>query len=64
MEGSNWNLIPNISVDIHVLLQAQWGGQGDQWRRQEDPAPHNHGDTNIHYRFVVTRTHAFHVPMG
>ena len=35
-------------LDIHMLLQEQWGGQGDIWSGQADPDPHVHGDTNIH----------------
>jgi len=44
--------------NIHVLLQEQWGRQGDFWIGQADPDPHFHGDTNIHYNFVVIRTYA------
>jgi len=41
-------------LDIHVLLQEQWGRQGDLWSGQADPDPHVHGDTNIHYnKFTV-----------
>ena len=33
--------------NIHVLLQEQWGGQGDLWSKQRDPDPHVHGDTKL-----------------
>ena len=51
-------------LDIHVLLQEQWGRQGDLWSGQADPDPHVHGDTNIHYNnFIVIRMYMHHVPM-
>ena len=48
----------SFDIIIHVLLQEQWGRQGDLWSGQGDPDPHVHGDTNIHYKFVVIRTYA------
>ena len=33
------------------------GEQGDLWSGQADHDPHVHGDTNIHYLFVVIRTY-------
>ena len=44
----------NILLYIYLLLQEQWGRQGEQ----ADPDPHVHGDTNIHCKFVVIRTYA------
>ena len=46
----------SFDIIIHVLLQEQWGRQGDLWSGKGDPDPHVHGDTNIHYKFVVIRT--------
>ena len=54
---------PTSSGYIHVLLQEQWGGQGDLWRGQGDPDPHNHGDTNIHSVYMLLEEHMHHVAM-
>jgi len=54
---------PQHPLDIYVLLQEQWGGQGDLWGGQGDPDPHNHGDTNIHSVYMLLEEHMHYVAM-